>query len=181
MAQPSTRQELIDYCLRKLGAPVLEVNVAQEQIEDLVDDAVQLFQERHFDGVYQTYLKYKVTQEDKYIKAAMGAPIRRVMRDLITLVLKKIEVQLNHIEAKTKKERLILDRLAPGHFSFNYEGGMYQEIRNQDHAVWENHELFILLEKFVKQVDTGRYLDRLEEMTNFFLDEAIVACRELGI
>jgi hypothetical protein len=64
MAQPSSRQELIDYCLRKLGAPVLEINVAEEQIEDLVDDAIQLFQERHFDGVYQTYLKYQVTQED---------------------------------------------------------------------------------------------------------------------
>ena len=64
MAQPSTRQELIDYCKRKLGAPVLEINVADEQIEDLVDDAVQLFQERHFDGVIQTYYKYKVTQED---------------------------------------------------------------------------------------------------------------------
>jgi hypothetical protein len=64
MAQPSSRQELIDYCLRKLGAPVLEINIAQEQIEDLVDDALQLFQERHFDGVYQTYLKYQVTQAD---------------------------------------------------------------------------------------------------------------------
>jgi hypothetical protein len=64
MAQPSSRQELIEYCLRKLGAPVLEINVAQEQVEDLVDDAVQLFQERHFDGVYQTYLKYQITQED---------------------------------------------------------------------------------------------------------------------
>lgn len=64
MAQPSSRQELIDYCLRKLGAPVLEINVAEEQIEDLVDDALQLFQERHFDGVYQTYLKYQITQED---------------------------------------------------------------------------------------------------------------------
>jgi hypothetical protein len=64
MAQPSTRQELIDYCLRKLGAPVLEINVAQEQIEDLVDDALQLFRERHYDGVYQTYLKYKITQDD---------------------------------------------------------------------------------------------------------------------
>lgn len=64
MAQPSTRQELIDYCLRKLGAPVLEINVAQEQIDDLVDDAVQYFQERHFDGVYPTFLKYQVTQED---------------------------------------------------------------------------------------------------------------------
>lgn len=64
MAQPSTRQELIDYCKRKLGAPVLEINVADEQIEDLVDDAVQFFQERHFDGVYPTFYKYKITQDD---------------------------------------------------------------------------------------------------------------------
>jgi len=64
MAQPSSRQELIDYCKRKLGAPVLEINVADEQIEDLVDDAVQFFQERHFDGVAQTYLKYQITQDD---------------------------------------------------------------------------------------------------------------------
>ena len=47
MAQPSTRLELIDYCKRKLGAAVLEINVADEQIEDLVDDAVQFCQERH--------------------------------------------------------------------------------------------------------------------------------------
>ena len=64
MAQPSTRQELVDYCLRKLGAPVLEINVADEQIDDLVDDAVQFFQERHFDGVYPTFLKYQLTQDD---------------------------------------------------------------------------------------------------------------------
>jgi hypothetical protein len=64
MAQPSSRQELIDYCKRKLGAPVLEINVADEQIEDLVDDAVQFFQERHFDGVYPTFYKYKITQND---------------------------------------------------------------------------------------------------------------------
>ena len=64
MAQPSTRSELIDYCKRKLGAPVLEINVADEQVEDLIDDALQFFQERHFDGVYQTYMKYKITQAD---------------------------------------------------------------------------------------------------------------------
>jgi len=64
MAQPSTRQELIDYCKRKLGAPVLEINVADEQIDDLVDDAVQFFQERHFDGVYPTFFKYQITQDD---------------------------------------------------------------------------------------------------------------------
>ena len=64
MAQPSSRQELIDYCKRKLGAPVLEINVADEQIDDLVDDAIQFFQERHFDGVSQMFLKYQITQED---------------------------------------------------------------------------------------------------------------------
>ncbi len=64
MAKPSTRQGLIDYCLRKLGAPVLEINVADDQIDDLVDDAIQLFNERHFDGVERMYLKYKLTQED---------------------------------------------------------------------------------------------------------------------
>ena len=64
MAQPRTRGELIDYCKRQLGAPVLEINVADEQIEDIVDDAVQFFQERHFDGVYQSYRKYAITQAD---------------------------------------------------------------------------------------------------------------------
>ena len=64
MAKPSTRQGLIDYCLRQLGAPVLEINVDDEQIDDLVDDAIQLFNERHFDGVEKMYLKYKITQDD---------------------------------------------------------------------------------------------------------------------
>ena len=64
MGRPSTRTEFIDYCKRQLGAPVLEINVADEQIEDIVDDAIQYFQERHFDGVAQTYMKYKVTQDD---------------------------------------------------------------------------------------------------------------------
>ena len=64
MAQPTNRTELINYCKRQLGAPVLEINVADEQIDDLVDDAFQYFHERHFDGVTQTFLKYKITQAD---------------------------------------------------------------------------------------------------------------------
>ena len=64
MAQPASRIDLVNYCKRQLGAPVLEINVADEQIDDLVDDALQYFHERHFDGVVQTYLKYKITQED---------------------------------------------------------------------------------------------------------------------
>ena len=64
MAQPASRNELKEYCLRQLGAPVLEINLADEQCQDLIDDAIQFFQERHFDGVLNTYLKYKITADD---------------------------------------------------------------------------------------------------------------------
>ena len=64
MAQPASRSEFKNYCLRQLGAPVLEINVADEQIDDIIDDSLQYFHERHFDGVMRTYLKYQVTQDD---------------------------------------------------------------------------------------------------------------------
>ena len=64
MAKPASRTQLKQYCLRQLGAPVLEVNVADEQIEDLIDDALQYFQERHFDGVEKMYLKHKITEDE---------------------------------------------------------------------------------------------------------------------
>lgn len=64
MAKPASRQELKDYALRQLGAPVLEINVAEEQLDDRLDDALQYFNERHFDGVEKMFLKYKLTQED---------------------------------------------------------------------------------------------------------------------
>ena len=62
--QPSSRTDFKTYCLRQLGAPVLEINLASEQCEDLIDDALQMYQERTFDGAAQTYLKYQVTQDD---------------------------------------------------------------------------------------------------------------------
>ena len=64
MAQPSSRDGLIDYAKRQLGFPVLEINVADEQFSDLLDDAVQVYQERHYDGIMRMYLKYEITQDD---------------------------------------------------------------------------------------------------------------------
>ena len=57
----SSRQGLIDYCLRRLGFPVIEINVDDDQIEDRIDDALQYFQEFHFDGVERVYLQHQVT------------------------------------------------------------------------------------------------------------------------
>ena len=64
MSKPASRQDLINYCLRQLGYPVLEINIDPDQIDDLVDDALQMFQERHYDGVERMLLKYQITQDD---------------------------------------------------------------------------------------------------------------------
>jgi len=64
MAKPASRENLVDYCLRKLGAPVLEINVDDDQIDDAVDDGIQMFNERHFDGVERMYLKYQIRQDE---------------------------------------------------------------------------------------------------------------------
>ena len=64
MANPATRDELIDYCKRQLGDPVLEINVDDDQIEDRVDEAIQYYQEYHSDATTRTYLKHLVTADD---------------------------------------------------------------------------------------------------------------------
>lgn len=64
MANPSTRQGLIDYCLRELGDPVIEINVDPDQLEDRVDEALQYYQEFHSDATLRTFLKHQITATD---------------------------------------------------------------------------------------------------------------------
>ena len=64
MANPSTRQGLIDYCLRELGHPVLEINIDDDQLEDRLDEALQFYRDFHYDAVELVYLKHQVTQQD---------------------------------------------------------------------------------------------------------------------
>ena len=64
MANPSSRQELIDYCLRRLGAPVIEINIDDDQLEDRVDEALQFYQTYHSDAIIRTYVKHQVTATD---------------------------------------------------------------------------------------------------------------------
>lgn len=64
MSRPSDREEFRDYCLRQLGAPVLEINVDEDQIDDRIDEAIQYYQEYHFDGIERMYLKHQFTAED---------------------------------------------------------------------------------------------------------------------
>jgi len=65
VAKPTTREEFKDHCLRRLGWPVIEINVDDDQVDDRVDEALEYFQQFHFDGTEKTYLKHQVTADNK--------------------------------------------------------------------------------------------------------------------
>ena len=65
MATPASRGNLKEYALRALGKPVIEINVDDDQLEDRLDEALQYYAQYHYDGIRRTYLKYKLTEDDK--------------------------------------------------------------------------------------------------------------------
>jgi hypothetical protein len=60
----NSRNDFAEYCLRKLGKPVIRINVAAPQINDRIDEAIQVWQEKHFDATEKAWLGYKITAED---------------------------------------------------------------------------------------------------------------------
>jgi hypothetical protein len=65
MAKPTNRSEFKEYCLRALGKPVININVADEQVDDRVDEAIRYYWDYHFDGSEKVYFKYQITADDK--------------------------------------------------------------------------------------------------------------------
>lgn len=65
MATPTTRTELKKYCLRRLGAPVVEINVDEDQVDDRIDDALEFYRDYHYDGSERIFLKHQITENDK--------------------------------------------------------------------------------------------------------------------
>jgi len=72
MAKPNSRQTFLDYCLRSLGAPVIEINVDEDQLDDRVDEALQFYQFYHADSIEKFYLKHKVTNSSLTLSAAVA-------------------------------------------------------------------------------------------------------------
>lgn len=68
MAVPATRAEFKEYCLRKLGKPVIEINVDDDQIDDRIDESLKYYWDYHFDGSEKVYYKHQVTETDKLNK-----------------------------------------------------------------------------------------------------------------
>ena len=64
MPVPTTRQQFKEYCLRRLGYPVIEINVDDDQLEDRIDEALLYWQDYHYDGTNKVYVIHQITQED---------------------------------------------------------------------------------------------------------------------
>jgi len=64
MAAPTTRLQFKDYCLRRLGWPVIDINVDDDQVDDRIDDALSFFYDYHYDGTEKLFMKHKITQTD---------------------------------------------------------------------------------------------------------------------
>jgi hypothetical protein len=67
--KPETREEFREYCLRRLGKPVIQINVENGQVEDLIDEALEFFHRNHYDGSMELYLPFEVTPDVKVTKA----------------------------------------------------------------------------------------------------------------
>ena len=84
MANPNSRTSLIDYCKRRLGEPVIEINVDEDQVEDRIDEAIQYYQEFHSDATKRGYLKHQMTATDitnKYISVSSNIQfVSRIFR-----------------------------------------------------------------------------------------------------
>ena len=65
MASPNSRADLITYCKRQLGEPVLQVNIDDEQVNNVIDDTIQFFQENCYNGMERAYLFHEITADDK--------------------------------------------------------------------------------------------------------------------
>lgn len=65
MAVPASRDQLKEHCLRRLGKPVVDINVDDEQVEDRIDEALLYYRDYHFDGAERVLLKHQITDEDK--------------------------------------------------------------------------------------------------------------------
>lgn len=61
---PTTKDQFADYCLRKLGAPVIDINVDDDQVDDRIDEALLFYQTYHYDSVERLIITYELTQDD---------------------------------------------------------------------------------------------------------------------
>ena len=174
---PSSRQDLIDYCMRRLGSPVIEINVDPDQVEDRIDDAFQYFQDYHFDGVEKVFLRHELTPMDvanQFI--SIPSPVISVLRVLpvgssnqsMGMFDIQYQMRLNDLYTFTSTSIMHYDimrkHLALLEFEFNVDPGIEFERHQQQLRInwdWNNAVhvgSFIIIECY-RILDPNQYPD----------------------
>lgn len=164
MAKPNSRQTLIDYCLRSLGAPVIEINVDDDQVDDRIDEALQLYQHYHSDAIEKYYLKHQITSDD-ITNGYITIP------DLITDVVQIFPLNENTVSANMfdiKYQMHLNDIYSLGYMGSLVDYEMTQQWlslvdmiidSDEKHLSFERHKNQLRIDMdWVTEVDVDQYL-----------------------
>ena len=150
MAKPNSRPDLIKYCKRALGWPVIEINVDDDQIDDRIDEALQFYQHYHTDATEKVFLKHQVTQDDinnEYI--AIPEVVTDVIRVLPISHSSSISADMFDV-----KYQLHLNDM----YKLGYMGNILEYVQTQQHM----STVDLLVNSDDKRISFNRHKDRLD-------------------
>jgi len=148
MAQPNSRTTLVDYCLRSLGAPVIEINVDEDQIDDRIDEALQFYQTYHADAIEKVYLTHVVTADDitnGYI------PINDLVTDVVRIL--PLRETVSSTDMFDIRYQMHLNDI----YSLGFMGSLTEYVMAQQ---WLSL-LDLVIDSDEKHVNFERHMDRL--------------------
>jgi len=150
MAKPNSRATLIDYCLRNLGAPVIEINIDEDQLDDRIDEAIQFYQHYHADATEKVFLKHQVSQDDidnQYIS------IPEVVTDVIRVLPISNSGSISADMFDVKYQLHLNDM-----YKLGYMGNILEYVQTQQHM----STVDLLVNSDDKRISFNRHKDRLD-------------------
>jgi len=162
MAVPTSRATFKEYCLRKLGKPVIEINVDDDQVDDRIDECIRYYWDYHFDGTEKTYYKQVVTDQiksDKYITLPeniigairvfqIGDPSIRAS-DMFNI---RYQIALNDLYQLTTVS------LLPYYMAMQHLGTITELLVGQQPIRYNRHTNKMYVDMDWTKIDVGQYL-----------------------
>jgi hypothetical protein len=162
MAIPTSRDEFKEYCLRKLGKPVIEINVDDDQVDDRIDEALKYYWDYHFDGSERIYYKYQMTDTDKankYItlpQNIIGAvrifPIGDVTVGTQDLFNIRYQIALNDLYTLTSVS------MVPYYMVMQHLGMVQEMLVGQNPIRYNRHRNQLWLDMDMDKIETGQFV-----------------------